>query len=103
MSVPPKEVLAYNNTHLDWKQLGMVAAYVASYPKCISREGYHCVKFCFGPVEEEAFMENLLLTIIQPDPVRGVYAISKGPEWVGEGMGEYPSFSLTLNLVPRPI
>ena len=61
MSVPPKDVSAYNNTHLDWKQLGMVAAYVASYPKPISHEEYHSVKFCFGPVEEEAFVENLLL------------------------------------------
>lgn len=49
MSHPPEKLKNFNfdNRHRDWKQLGIMAAYVASHPHIVTHEDYHNPKFTF--------------------------------------------------------
>lgn len=63
MSFPPAKLSREeaNNKHLDWKQFGLMAAYVASDPNPVTHKQYHDEDFKFGSeVEDDPFIQKLL-------------------------------------------
>lgn len=60
MCRPPLGISTSDNSHLDWKQFGIMAAYVASSPLRVSHQDYHSDKYSFGEIENDPFISKLI-------------------------------------------
>ncbi len=55
---PPGSTLS-NNSYLDWSQLGLMTAFIASHPLVVKHEDYHDPNFKYL-IEQDLFIETLM-------------------------------------------
>lgn len=60
MSQRPIKLTESDNMNLDWKQLGIAASYVASYPTPVNHSQYHSPEFVFQDGVKDSFLDKLV-------------------------------------------